>query len=196
VDAKNVRFISIFLKFHAVCLFWRKSSLKFCFPNCVIKWELTSQIKKPTKALYFYKYSLMSLHMFQLYQAIVSHRALSYDIVVSEICVNHTKIFFKWFSFRFLHARTRAHTLARTHTHTLTRVTNFMNLNVQDFSLLLSITHFKTIVWTLCAWFRWIGMRSHGWKVGFPRSPTVAQVTLSSVKVCLPLSEVGCFRGP
>jgi hypothetical protein len=33
--------------------------------------DIKSQIKKPTNALYFHKYSLMPLHMFQLYQAII-----------------------------------------------------------------------------------------------------------------------------
>jgi hypothetical protein len=33
--------------------------------------DIKSQIKKPTNALYFQMYSLMLLHMFRLYQAII-----------------------------------------------------------------------------------------------------------------------------
>jgi hypothetical protein len=44
-----------------------------------------SQIKKPTYALYFHKYSQMPLHMFQLYQAISGSKVyicLTYIIFV------------------------------------------------------------------------------------------------------------------
>ena len=43
-------------------------------------------------------------------------------------------------------------------------------------------------------WFRQIVVRPGGWRVGLPRTIIIAQITLSSVKLCLSLSEVYCSR--
>jgi hypothetical protein len=37
-------------------------------------------------------------------------------------------------------------------------------------------------------------MRPHSWQVSFSHSPAIAQITLSSVELCLSLSEVVCSR--
>jgi len=39
-------------------------------------------------------------------------------------------------------------------------------------------------------WFHWIGMRPHGWAFCFANSRTIAQLTLSSVKLCLSFSKL------
>jgi hypothetical protein len=38
-----------------------------------------------------------------------------------------------------------------------------------------------------------LAFRLHSWCIGFPNSPAVVQAILSSVKLCLSLSEVDCF---
>lgn len=39
-------------------------------------------------------------------------------------------------------------------------------------------------------WFQWIRMRPHGWGVCYANSPTIVQLNLSSVKLCLSLSKL------
>ena len=55
------------------------------------------------------------------------------------------------------------------------------------------VTHFNTIFSTFREWFRRIMMRPHGWLAGYPHSPAIAQITLSSVKLRLSLSQFDCF---
>ena len=52
--------------------------------------------------------------------------------------------------------------------------------------------NFNVIISTICEWFQQTGMRPPGWWVGFPHSPAIAQTTVSSVRLCLALSEVEC----
>ena len=47
---------------------------------------------------------------------------------------------------------------------------------------------------TFCSWSQWIGARPHGGASASPHSPTIAQITLSSVNLSLSLSEVDCFH--
>jgi hypothetical protein len=54
------------------------------------------------------------------------------------------------------------------------------------------VTHFIAIVSTFRDWFRLIEMRPRGWSIGFSQFPAIAQITLSSVKISLSLSEVNC----
>ena len=54
--------------------------------------------------------------------------------------------------------------------------------------------HFNTTVWSFREWFRRIGMRQRGWRVGFAHSSAIAQIIPSSEKHCLSWSEVDCFR--
>ena len=55
------------------------------------------------------------------------------------------------------------------------------------------ITHFNTIVMTLHDWFQVVRMKLRGCQVGFPDSPAIAQMNLSSEKLCLSLNEVYFF---
>ena len=45
---------------------------------------------------------------------------------------------------------------------------------------------------TFCDRFRRIGMRPRDWRIGLSHSPAIAQITLSSVKLCLSL-KWGCL---
>jgi hypothetical protein len=47
------------------------------------------------------------------------------------------------------------------------------------------VTHFNTTVSTFYDQFQPIGMRRHGCQVGFPHSPPIVQIALSSVKLRL-----------
>jgi hypothetical protein len=42
-------------------------------------------------------------------------------------------------------------------------------------------------------WFSWIKTWPHSWQVGFQPSFAIVQIVLSSVRLCLLLSEVPCF---
>ena len=54
------------------------------------------------------------------------------------------------------------------------------------------ITSFNIIVSSSCDQFWQIGMRSHGWQIGFHHSLAVVQINLSSFKIFLSLSVVDC----
>lgn len=91
------------------------------------------------------------------------------------------------------------------------KFTLFSVLHVKQFSLLLLIvytpmlsvifswflpfviTHCCTVVSIFCDWFRRIGRKPHDWRVGFLHLRAIARITLSSVKLCLLLSEVNFF---
>jgi len=53
--------------------------------------------------------------------------------------------------------------------------------------------HINITVSAICNLFQQTGMTPCGWQIGFPHSPAIAQITLSSVNLCLSLSEVECF---
>jgi len=53
--------------------------------------------------------------------------------------------------------------------------------------------HINITVSAICNWFQQTGTRPCGWQIGFPHSPAIAQITLSSVNLCLSLWEVECF---
>jgi hypothetical protein len=53
--------------------------------------------------------------------------------------------------------------------------------------------HTNITVAAICIWFQQIGTRPCGWQIGFRHSPAIAQITLSSVNLCLSLSEVERF---
>ena len=56
------------------------------------------------------------------------------------------------------------------------------------------ISHFNTTVSTFRDCFRRFGLRARVCPVGLPDCPAVVQNTLSSVKLCLSLSKIGCFH--
>jgi len=56
------------------------------------------------------------------------------------------------------------------------------------------IIHCYTVVSILLVWFRRIGMKPHDWRVGILHLLAIAQITFSSVKLYLSLSEVDFFR--
>lgn len=56
------------------------------------------------------------------------------------------------------------------------------------------ITHCNTSVWTFPDCFLRTRMRPRGWRVSFLNFPAILQITLSSVRLCLLLSEVDGFR--
>ena len=58
------------------------------------------------------------------------------------------------------------------------------------------ITHFNTIITNFHDQFQRIRMRPQCCQVSFTHSPPIVQITRSSVKLCLPLSEVHCFYAP
>jgi len=58
------------------------------------------------------------------------------------------------------------------------------------------INHFNTIIANSHDQFQHIRMRPHCCQVSFTHSPLIVQITLSSVMLCLPLSEVHCFYAP
>ena len=53
-------------------------------------------------------------------------------------------------------------------------------------------TNFNTSVSTSCDWFWGTTLWPRGLRVGCPHCPAIVQITLSSVKLCLSLSEVDC----
>jgi hypothetical protein len=54
--------------------------------------------------------------------------------------------------------------------------------------------NFNIIISSFRDFFRRIGTTPRSWRVGFPHSPASAQITVSSAKLCLSLSEVHWFR--
>jgi len=58
------------------------------------------------------------------------------------------------------------------------------------------ITHFNTIIANFHDQFQHIRMRPPCCHVSFTHFPPIVQITLSSVKLCLPLSEVHCLYAP
>ena len=56
------------------------------------------------------------------------------------------------------------------------------------------ISHFNITVSTFRNCFRRFGLRARVCRVGLPDCPAIVQNTFSSVKLCLPLSEIGCFH--
>ena len=60
----------------------------------------------------------------------------------------------------------------------------------------LMITHFNTIIANFHDQFQHISTKPHCCQVSFTHSPPIVQITLSPVKLCLPLSEVHCFYAP
>jgi hypothetical protein len=57
------------------------------------------------------------------------------------------------------------------------------------------IVRSNIIVSAIHDWFRRIGMRPRDWPVSFPHSPATAQLTLSSVELCLSLSDAFVLYG-
>jgi len=53
--------------------------------------------------------------------------------------------------------------------------------------------HINITVSATCSWVQQTGMRPCGWQIGFPHSPAIAQIIISSVNLCLSLSEVEYF---
>ena len=58
------------------------------------------------------------------------------------------------------------------------------------------ITHFNAIIANFRDQFQHIRMRPHCCQISLTHSPPIVQITLSSTKLCLLLSEVHCFYAP
>ena len=73
------------------------------------------------------------------------------------------------------------------------RISKFVNFDVRVFDVC-DRFFFYTNASTFRDWFLRTGMRSRGQWVGLPHSSAIAQVSLSTVKLCISVIDVNCFR--
>ena len=102
-----------------------------------------------------------------------------------------------------MHASARAHAHTHTHTHTHLKMNVFLNLFIFTATYtkkkvlifrVLTICNHPNIVPTSCYQFQYTCVRPHDLQVSCPNSPAIVQITLSSVKLCLSLSDIDCFH--
>lgn len=72
------------------------------------------------------------------------------------------------------------------------RISKFVNFEIRVFDI--SDRFFYTSASTFRDWFLRTDMRPRGQWVGFPHSPAIARITLSSMKLCISVIYFKCFR--
>jgi hypothetical protein len=81
-------------------------------------------------------------------------------------------------------------------TNKQTHIQKLISLNLSNVTIyrVLTLCNHPNIIPTSCNQFQYTRVRSHDRQVRGTNSPAIVQITLSSVKLCLSLSDVDCFH--